>query len=437
MIGDGNSPLHAQLVQTIEHALMTGDIHPWENKLKDFPGADRFAPVLDSRTSGKLFTTRPEANFNDWVGNIRVWSHRLQDPRTTLTRADAILQALWERFKSELTDSLVRARLQAPIPSEGSVLCYVGNLSKCLVVHYELAGDVPRLQPVAIIDSPQSAFDIWTTIDHVDAAARNILKNSVQSGHKLVLHRGVLTHVDKRNDSRVFGPTIDTLVLAEILAQDLIDNAMVGDDRSRLPTGVLEIGCGSGLVMAGLVRNVGSIDEISCIDIEVGAIACTKKNLNIASRNFAGGGLPKANLIVGAFEPRFLNRTFDLIVCNPPYIPAPPTGSRESRGVLFGAVSGTELAEVIVASLSGLLAANARLLLMTSSLSVDHIMSHIPAGYVVTRPLGESGFEALFDVDDVLKDASWLESLLQAGGLSQRGGAYYHRLHPLWVIPES
>src|SRR4029077_8205677 len=129
------------------------------------------------------------------------------------------LYHLWDRFETDLKEQLVRARLVGNLPAHGGVFTFTGGLAKCLVTRYEFSGREPKIEPVALVDSPKSAFDFWHAIDQAGPNARNVLKAVLMSGHKLVSHRGILTHVDRRFEPQVFGPSIDTLVMAEILAQ--------------------------------------------------------------------------------------------------------------------------------------------------------------------------------------------------------------------------
>jgi hypothetical protein len=202
----------------------------------------------------------------------------------------------------------LEARTQADIPINGGLLAFVGGLSKCIVVDYAFAGRVPRLAPVAVIDDPRSAFDFWTAIDTASMTplARNRLKAVIASGHKLIAHGQTLIHVDRRTEADVFGPSIDTLVMAEILAAYL---SRAGEHVSR----VLEVGSGSGMLSAIVAKYASALQELFAIDLQFQAVACTNKNLKI-------NGFPSTAaeyLIKARFEPTIFTGSFAPCVPSP------------------------------------------------------------------------------------------------------------------------
>jgi len=140
-------------------------------------------------------------------------------------------------------------------------------------------------------------------------------------------------------------------------------------------------------------------------------------------------------LIAGGFDASLLNRRFDLVICNPPYVPLPP-GRKYGETALpdhLQAISGIELLTSVVQEAPDMLTPEGRLLLMTSSLSIDTALDSVPETCRAVRPLGESGYEVLFDVEAVLDREDWLSYLLQARNLVERDRVYYHSLHPIWI----
>jgi hypothetical protein len=186
---------------------------------------------------------------------------------------------LWEQYSKVLTSGLRAGRVAASIPTKGGILAFVGGLEKCLVLRYEFAGFTPRFEVIAVIDHPRSAFDFWGAIDHASPNARNELKSILASGHKLIYHRGVLTHVDRRGDAGVFGPSIDTLVMNELIGREYCEGVSVPPVRS-----VLEVGCGSGLLSCSIAQNLNAVEELVCIDIDPQAIAVPHRQIGSNSR---------------------------------------------------------------------------------------------------------------------------------------------------------
>ena len=280
------------------------------------------------------------------------------------------------------------------------------------------------------MDDPVSVFDVWGQFDHADANAKNQLKAIIASGHKLVYHRDTLTHVDRRLDLDVFGPSIDTLVLAEILARDVSSNP------NRSIKAVLEIGSGSGMLSASVVRHNLALQDLYAIDIDARAVACTDRSIALAS--LAPGVAPsERHLIVGKYTPRLLGRKFDLVICNPPYIPK-FNASRKSRPLstdtsYINAVAGVELLSEVLQNLDSLLETNGRLLLMLSSLSMKAFKQFVGNAVKISYPLGEIGYRVPFDVEAVLSDPEWEDYLVKQHGLEKDGLNYHHNLIPVWL----
>ena len=311
------------LVAAIQDTLNSGMADRWVQLLKRYPSADAFAAVLDPDVFDRIFSH--EKDFDSWLLNIGTWLESLVDPRKTREVGSLILFYAWQTFSSLLSDNLRSWARMTSVPPSGGVLAFVAGLSKCIVTWFEFTGTTVTLTPRTVINDPKSAFDVWNTIEHADPADRAILKKVLESGHKLVSHRAVLTHVDKRVESNVFGPSIDTLLIAELLAQSIWEENISGSgDSGDGPRIALEIGCGSGMLAAELLRHMTSLKEICCIDSDFEAVSCTFKNLRLATSPLGPGRAPSIYLLNGKFEASLLNRDFDLIVCNPPYIPLPP-----------------------------------------------------------------------------------------------------------------
>jgi release factor glutamine methyltransferase len=105
----------------------------------------------------------------------------------------------------------------------------------------------------------------------------------------------------------VYMPRRDTALLAEIALARFADRA--GRE-------VLDLCTGSGAVALALAAQGANV---TAVDIDELAVASARAN---AERR----GLSLEVLLGDLFEP-VRHRTFDLITCNPPYLPAPPGAS--------------------------------------------------------------------------------------------------------------
>jgi len=425
------SKAHLDLLNALALSQSVGHCHKWNDLLKTGKNQafDPFLAIFDFGFDNSPFRELPDfRGFDSWFLHVERWRQRRLDARIRSDVGSDALFNLWEYFSNNLTELLRRARMDAGIPRSGGVLAFVGGLTKCLVINYEIVGETPRLHPVAIIPDPKSAFDILGAIDQADATARNALKSILETGHKIVAHRGVLIHVDRRNDSNVFGPSIDTLVLSEILAQQLIEA-----EQTKVET-AMEIGCGNGMLTSMLCKYL-DFEELYSMDVSFNAVSCTSRNLSIINRGYRRDSSKSMFLIAGEFRPDLINRQFDLIVCNPPYIPLDPHFGMSPQTVadFFQAVAGTTLIKDLLQSAPTLLKPGGRLLMMTSSLSIDEALSWVPHNLKVSRPLGDQGIEVFFDVEAVLNHQDWLSYLIDSCGLIKRDDLFYHSLHPIWL----
>jgi len=365
--------------------------------------------------------------LKDWFFQVNEWSDEICDPRKDSKPEALILHQLWNHLITNLTNSLRSARLIGSIPARGGILCYFGGMTKCIIIKYEITSEYPKFQFIDMIDNPKAVFDFWSLINGSDLRQKNILKEILSTGHKLIYQRGVLIHVDRRKDIDVFGPTIDTILITEILSQQVFES------NNIIIENALEIGCGNGLITVSIARNCQNLKILQAIDINFNSIVCCQRNLRSNLHPHKYGSINKF-LIYGQFKRSIVNNKFDLIVCNPPYIPLiDDTISKfHNKKDYFEAVGGLTLIDEIMETIPSILSPNGKLLLLVSSVSLDYTIDKIPPNYIYDLPLKE-GFEVLFDVEAVLNNKEWLNFLVESGGVSISEENYFHKLHPIWI----
>jgi tRNA1(Val) A37 N6-methylase TrmN6 len=150
-------------------------------------------------------------------------------------------------------------------------------------------------------------------------------------GKQWTEYGGVHTYWDKARHLGVWMANIDTAFFHRTLEQSgLLRRTAHGCGDFRR---VLEIGTGSGHLSAFLLRELSAtlcLERLVATDIAPRALHCAKHNIGkFATAAAEGGALLEVMLASGLLLP-VSEESFDLIVCNPPYIPLPPADQNVS-----------------------------------------------------------------------------------------------------------
>jgi hypothetical protein len=248
------------------------------------------------------------------------------------------------------------------------------------------------LIPLVGQSDPTGILELISLLDRAAPAVRNALKKAAVPVDKLVYQRGSIVHVNRQLED-VFGPTIDTIILGEL----------------------------------------DSVKELTTLDLNSAAAICTLKNLHINDIS-----LDAKHQIVRVRAERFsvnqFTRPFDMIVCNPPYIPIAPASGTASLREYNRAVGGLELCIEVLNSLSNILRPDGVMLLMTSSLSHKEVIASVPDGFEVTEAIPSSGRRVPLDVDAVWRVPMWRAQLAAEARLEEdEMGGIWHNLRPIWI----
>jgi release factor glutamine methyltransferase len=149
---------------------------------------------------------------------------------------------------------------------------------------------------------------------------------------------------DLRDVETVYGPAEDSRLLAEAV----VEHATAGDR-------VLDLGTGSGYVGLRIRRETGA----DVVGSDLNPAAC---------RRAAGEGLPVVR--ADMFGP-FRSGSFDVVCCNPPYLPTPPEqewGDWMERA-LSGGPEGRAVVDPFLAGVDRVLAPGGEALLLVSTLT--------------------------------------------------------------------
>lgn len=309
------------------------------------------------------------------------------------------------------------------LPTNGFLLHVTEYLEWCLVFRYNLVGGAAQLKLLHAIEEPTSLYNVYDLIHAASNETRAIMRNVLKSRAKVVSHRGVLIHVDRFAEESVFGPSIDTLFLHEVLCQALLEIQPSPADSELT---ALEIGCGNGFLSCALATHIPNLKHLTYVDPSLDAVSCTARNLERL------GSAPQLRHgVFGSFDDSFYGQSFDLVVANPPYVPRVAVRAR-TTGFHDMAVEGTELFQAMIIRGHTFLRENGALIIVYSALAEAELRSAAAqtGGQLHTLYSGK-GFHALCDIEDVMSDPAWLAFLQGERGLvesadSGHKGSYYH-----------
>jgi release factor glutamine methyltransferase len=332
------------------------------------------------------------------------------------------------RILQDVQELLIHRFNAGEVPGKGVLLYFTENMDFAYIFSFDFANRLSGVQVIDRVLRPRALFDLGTLRELRSQRAKNAAKLFLTSGHKIIVQGGVLTHVDRSVDRDVFGPTIDTLLLAEEAAAF----------RMRAPERVLEIGSGNGHIISSIAATMPTVQNAVFIDIEPHAIACTLRNLRanlVAHRMPHMRELKYCYGVAGRFS-RVLKfgQRFDLVISNPPYIALAPDVPAGDARLASAAVTGTALLEEIVASAGKLLTPNGRMLVMVSSTSGDVVNRALPQGFRTEQASHVPRMQVPFDVEDVLDHPSWIAWLEKSKAIRKRTGEYFHDLIPTWIV---
>lgn len=412
------------------NALVTGDFAQLGDALASNTYPESLGVLTDPEVVSELARLLDDSDPTNWMTRPTTWDSTVYGPILRLKPAEELLHLLWQDLDTRLSRKMAAVSRTVHLRSRGAVLCFFGRAELCLIVQYTRStGPAVRLRPVAAFANPTAVLDLVKFFCQASAEIRNTIKTIALSVDKLIFVRGSLVHVDRQRDN-VFGPSIDTVLMAELIVEWLASST--SDSMSAL-----EIGSGSGLlsvIMASCDRD--RVRELTALDISPFAARCTLKNLHINDRPL-DSSLQTVRVRAERFSaPQFVDR-FDLVVCNPPYLPKTEEAGFSSMRELeraAGGEGGLDLCLEILSSLSSLLSDDGACLLMTSSVTEQEVQRNIPAELKSSPALHGVGIRVPLDVDAVWEHPAWRKKLLEQGLIEQdESGGLWHHVRPLWI----
>lgn len=378
-------------------ALKSADIDLWIDYLEQIDVADQLAFVHSNRSASN------DAQY----GSLRDWLHyawQLSETdlfRLVSDRESGIEERLaWATF-ARWRNTLERILLEPPLsdlPSAGIAQYFGDSLAFEAFVEYRRTGTTVDLIQLLVIPDPRAYSDPILALKHVSTDAQlDLLRRSLATRHKVLVQRNTLIHIDREASTDVFGPSIDTLLLNDWLFETRYRGARTSENfwlfedpltkaatrESRVAgTTFIEIGCGNGLLTASFARNEPKILRFVAIDCVMDAISATYRN-SARQRMLHRGCIGDRGIYITAeYSPEIVTEGYDLVVCNPPYIPLPQNVSIELTREPFGlATIGTALLSAVVNDAPRLVGPGGMMVIVCSDLATPELLAALPEGW--------------------------------------------------------
>ena len=283
-------------------------------------------------------------------------------------------------------------------------------------VHYEISPDTRSIEysygDVSVeLHDPVLMTD-RVRISRVPTKGEQLLA-AIEDRQHAYSFGGVEVVTSRATDAVVWGPNIDTLLMLRVLQHH---------QERFVDSNALEIGFGSGLISFWLAsqKNIASVKGI---DIDASSILAAEWNRECL------GLVEKCDLSIWNYDGTSLGE-YNLVVCNPPYLPFPKNSDINSR-----AFAGCTLLVQLLENYEDLLTPSGVCFVTASSASfLDDGFSEI-----YTRLLHQNKLKPVevarvpLKIHEVLDDADWLEYLAEGNGIFHRPDDAYSWWHDVSV----
>lgn len=204
----------------------------------------------------------------------------------------------------------------------------------------------------------------------------------------------------------VWGPSIDTLVIAKALKKIFSQNNKIYS--------AIEVGCGSGFLSKYILTKNTELQSMVINDMNPLAIECARDNIKDSRAEFR----------IGLGQDALASKKYDLIVCNPPYIPRPDS-------IENNPYEGISLLWHLVHDGAKYLNPGGSIVIGLSNLADKIVFSTQPG--LEFKTIEE--MDVPLKVNNVQNNAEWLEYLQDRNLTKDNHGGYefWHRIKTIWA----
>jgi len=238
---------------------------------------------------------------------------------------------------------------------------------------------------VVTFQNPTLVTDTYK-IAQLEPTLRDTVFKLLESPIRITQYNGVSLDFEQRKYLGAWGPSIDTLLFCRAL-----DKA----DLSNVKT-YIEVGAGSGFISKYILEKNSEIKEVHLVDLnEYAMMSCQDNIKDDRAVFFTGDGIEYLK-----------GKKFDLIVCNPPYIPRP-------KSIDDNPYEGVELLNYLIQESKNILSPGGKFITNLSSLSRGDVEKVMDGSGSKMTELDE--MRVPLKVMNVLNNPEWMEYLLSHG----------------------
>jgi SAM-dependent methyltransferase len=268
-------------------------------------------------------------------------------------------------------------------------------------------------QQVACIEDPVLVTDFYRLAQIKPSTTRETALALFSSPIRITKYDGTEVSFEQRKYPGVWGPSIDTVLFCQAVRDNL-------DTLGRTEKAI-EIGCGSGFISKYMLEHFPELKSMTLVDFNPLAISCAMGNIQDQRAIYHPGDAI-----------RFLadkDHKYDVIACNPPYIPRP-------KSIDDNAYEGVGLLVYLIQESRRLLREGGSLVTNISNLCLDIVKPEVERVGAKMDVLKE--LEVPLKVFNVLNNREWMQ-YLEGRGLKKeerQGYDYWQRLQIVRIKPQ-